>query len=276
MSYATLMVHLELGRPNTALLKITAGLAERLKAAVIGIAVCQPMRILYTDGYVAGDIIEQDRQEIDDELKAAEAEIRAALAPCKTSIEWRSAVIETSLSEHLAKEARCADLVISGVDRLASVFDTSRHVDIGDVVMQAGRPCLIVPADAKQLSLDHVVIGWKETGETRRAVSDALPLLKVAGRVTVVGIAAKDDLSAAHAQLIDVASWLSRHGIDALPMAVSSTGDDAVRLSSIVQEEGGDLLVAGAYGHSRVREWVLGGVTQDLLLRGDRCTLVSH
>jgi nucleotide-binding universal stress UspA family protein len=276
MTYATLMVHLELGRPNAALLGITADLAERLRASVLGVAVCQPMRIIYNDGYVPGDIIERDRKQIDDEIKAAEAEFRAALAGRAATIEWRSAVIYTSLSEYLATQARCADLVVTGVDRNASMFDTSRHVDIGDLVMEAGRPCLIVPAATETLPLQHAVIGWKDTSESRRAIRDALPLLQAARRVTVVEITAEKDLSDARGRLQDVVIWLKRHGVEATPMAMASTGDDAGRLDAVMREESADLIVAGAYGHSRVREWALGGVTRDLLLRAGRCALVSH
>ena len=157
MGYATLMVHLELGRPNTALLKVTGELAGQLKADVVGIAACQPMRILYNDGYVPAEIVEQDRLEIDDEMRAAEAEFRAAFgAACV----WRSAITYTSLAAELAKQARCADLLITGVDRNASIFDTSRHVEIGDLVMQAGRPCLIMPGrDRSPGAPRHIVVG---------------------------------------------------------------------------------------------------------------------
>ncbi|HBK07325.1 MAG TPA: hypothetical protein DDZ81_15975 [Acetobacteraceae bacterium] len=272
MSYATLMVHLEIGHPNTALLQLAGELAGRLNAGLVGIAVCQPMRILYNDGYVPGNIIEQDRQQIDDDMKAAEAEFRAAFP----GGEWRSIVTYKSLSDSLAKEARCADLVITGVDRNTSFFDTSRHVDIGDFVMQAGRPCLIVPTEIDKLALNHVVVGWKDSGESRRAIRDALPMLKLAAHVTVVEIAAAEDLDTARGHLNDVVAWLKCHGVLATPVAALSTDDDAARLNAIVQEQGADLLVAGAYGHSRVREWVLGGVTRDLLLRAGRCSLVSH
>lgn len=276
MSYATLMVHLELGHPNTTLLNVAGDLAGRLDANVIGIAVCQPLRIIYNDGYVPDSIIQQDRQTIDDEIKVAKAEFHAAMNVRIANSEWRSAVTYRSLSEHLAREARCADLVITGVDRNVSMFDTSRHVDIGDFVMQAGRPCLIVPEGMDRLKLDHVVVGWKDTGETRRAICDALPLLKKAGRVTVVEIADEENLAVARAHVQDVVGWLKRHGIDATPMVSLAIGTDAAELDSIVQAQRGDLLVAGAYGHSRVREWALGGVTRDLLLRAGRCSLVSH
>jgi nucleotide-binding universal stress UspA family protein len=276
MSYATLMVHLQLGQPNNALLKITASLAERFEASVIGVAVCQPMRIIYNDGYVPADIFEQDRKEIDEQTKAAEAEYHAALDGRIETIEWRSAVTYQPLSTWLANEACCADLVITGVDRNSSLFDTSRHVDIGDLVMQAGRPCLIVPAATAALALNHAVIGWKDTGETRRAIRDALPLLKAAGRVTVVEIADNQMLAASRVRLQGVVGWLERHSVHATALTEPATGDDAARLNAIVGELGGDLLVAGAYGHSRVHEWALGGVTRDLLLRADYCAMVSH
>ncbi len=272
MGYATLMVHLEIGHPNAGLLRVAGDLTRRLNASLVGIAVCQPMRILYTDGYMPSDIIEQDRQQIDDDMKATEAEFRSAFP----GGEWRSIVSYKSLSDHLAKEARCADLVVTGVDKNVSFFDTSRHIDMGDFVMQAGRPCLIVPAGTEKLALDHVVVGWNESAESRRAIRDALPLLKLAGKITVVEIAAAEELATARVRLDDVVAWLKRHQVEATALAALAADDDSARLDVIVKEQGADLLVAGAYGHSRVREWALGGVTRNLLLRGERCSLVSH
>lgn len=93
-----------------------------------------------------------------------------------------------------------ADLVVTG---LASVdlFDTSRAVNTSDLVMQLGRPVLVVPANADTLKLERALIGWKGTRETRRAVSDALPLLKKAAQVDVVAIVAEKELAAARTNL---------------------------------------------------------------------------
>ncbi len=276
MTYATLMVHLELGHPNAGLLQIAGDLAERFDAGVIGIAACQPMQMVYGDGYVSGSFVEQDREEIDKEMRAAEAEFRGALQPRVETLRWRSAVTFGPLSDYLALEARSADLVITCVDRNNSLFDGSRHVDMGDLVMQLGRPVLIVPTTVDKLALERVVVAWKDTRETRRAVFDALPFLKKAAHVTVVEIAAEDDLAAACMHLEEVAGWLKRHGITASSVASPSTGDDPTRLNAIAREQGAELIVAGAYGHSRLREWVLGGVTRDLLLNAECCSLVSH
>lgn len=274
MTYTTLMAHLELGHPNTGLLRVASDLAERFDASVIGIAMCQPMQIVYSEGYVAGDLIAQDQAQREREIAAAEAEFRAAL-PTRAS-DWRSAVAPEPLADYLAAEARAADLIITGVDHNASFFDHSRHVNIGDLVMHAGRPVLVVPTAATGLSFDRVLVGWKDTRETRRAIADALPLLRKAAHVTLVEVVDQEELATARDRLGDVALWLSRHGVVAEPVATAASGDDAHRLHALALEHQAGVIVAGAYGHSRVREWVFGGVTRNLLLRAGRCALVSH
>ena len=146
MTYRTLMAHLELGRSNTGLLKVADDLAERFDAGVIGIAMCQPMQIVYSEGYIPGDLITQDREQRDKEIAAAEAEFRYAL-PTR-AVGWRAAVAPEPLADYLVREVRSADLLITGVDHNDSLFDHSRHFPIGDVVMQAGRPILVVPETA--------------------------------------------------------------------------------------------------------------------------------
>jgi nucleotide-binding universal stress UspA family protein len=274
MTYATLMVHLELGRSNTGLLRVAGDLAARFEARVIGVAACQPMPMYYADGY-SGDMIEQDRVEMAREIKAAEDEFRRALHGAVTEIEWRSTVAFGLVADYLAAEARAADLVLTGVAH-GDMFDASRAVDTGDLVMQVGRPVLIVPLVAEALKLEHVLVAWKDTREARRAVVDALPFLKRVARVTVAAIASADDIATDRTKLEDVARWLKWHGVVASCVASPPTGDDATALYALAQDQGADLIVAGAYGHSRLREWVLGGVTRDLLLSKDRYALVSH
>jgi nucleotide-binding universal stress UspA family protein len=282
MSYATLMVHLELGTPNTRLLQITGELAQRFKASVLGIAVRQPLQLVYGDGYVAGDFFEQDEINMAKAMQAAEAEFRAALHHCAHTIEWRSARTYVNLADYLVSEARGADLIVTGVAH-GDLFDSSRSVNTGDLIMQAGRPVLTVPrADSlgstavRTLRLDPVLVAWKDTREARRAVADALPLLRQAEAVSVVEIADESELAAAHKRVGDVVHWLKRHNVKAHGNAHASVGNDAMALHALSQDAGADVIVAGAYGHSRLREWVLGGVTRDLLLSPNRCSFVSH
>ena len=278
MTYATLMVHLELGTPNTRLLQITGELARRFKASVIGIAARQPLQLVYGDGYVAGDFYERDEINLAKELQAAEAEFRAALHHSAHTIEWRSARTYAVLADYLVAEARSADLIVTGVAH-GDLFDSSRSVNTGDLIMQAGRPVLTVPSASTaghHLQLSHVLVAWKDTREARRAIADALPLLRQAEAVSVVEIADETELATAHKRVADVVHWLKRHHINAHGNAHVSDGNDAAALHALSQDAGADLIVAGAYGHSRLREWVLGGVTRDLLLSANRCSFVSH
>ena len=275
MSYKTIMVHLELGRSNAGLLAICATLARRFQANVIGIAGCQPVR-LYDEAYLVPEVFAEDRETIEKQMNATEEQFRTLLAGAAKEIEWRSTVTYLSLADYIAHQARAADLIITGPDISGTLFDSTRRVAIADLVMQAGRPVLVVPHGRDKLDLDHVVVAWKGTRECRRAVADALPLLKLASRVTVVEIAPDAEISRAKGHLADVQKWLGGHGVTAKSQAAVAIGPDSERLAEILREKKSDLVVAGAYGHSRVREWVLGGVTGDFLLNPDRCVHISH
>jgi nucleotide-binding universal stress UspA family protein len=274
MDYKSLLVHLEAGQANAAVLRTAADLAARFDARVIGIAACQPTQVLYNDGYVLGDLIAAEQADMEASLKAAEAEFRAAFPGGSHKAAWRSTITFQALHEVVAEEARSCDLVITGAMPGRALQSWTRHANNGDLVMQLGRPVLIVPPSADAFNLDHALIGWKDARETRRAVADALPLLRHATQVTVVAIAA--EVKAAKMQVDDVGAWLKWHGITAECLSLAATGDDSKQLQLIAGERHASLFVAGAYGHSRLREWALGGVTRDLLLRPDRCVLLSH
>jgi len=276
MTCATLMVHLEVGSSNVRILQVAGDLADRFQAGVIGIAAAQPMQIVYADGYVSGDMIEDDREEKDKEIQAAEAEFRQAFQTRSNDLEWRALVTLNPLSDYLACEARSADLFVTCVDRSKSIFDASRHVEMGDLVMRIGRPVLIVPKTESKITLERMLVGWKDSRETRRAIVDALPLLEKARSVTVAEIAIASQMDEARRRLDQVVQWLKRHGVAAEAVVVASTGRDSAQLGELAREHKADVIVAGAYGHNRVREWMLGGVTRDLLLHADRCALVSH
>lgn len=276
MGYKTIMVHLELSDTNDGLLQISGDLAERLHAEVIGIAGCQPIQLAYADTYFSGDVVVADRTETEKELQRAEANLRAVFATRGLRAEWRSTICYQPLSDYIAHEARAADLIITGPDIGGATFDSTRRVSIADLVMQAGRPVLIVPPTQKVMNLQHIVVGWKGSRESRRVIVDALPLMKLGAKVTVLEIAPEADVARAKTNLADVCRWLKQHGVVASAEAVAAKGEDSARFSELAREMDADLVVAGAYGHSRLREWVLGGVTYDFLLNPDRCVLVSH
>jgi hypothetical protein len=88
----------------------------------------------------------------------------------------------------VAREARAADIVITGVNRDGILLDSLRQLDPSDLVMEAGRPIFVVPPEAEYLKLNSVLVAWKDTREARRAVADALPLLHKAKDVNVVEV----------------------------------------------------------------------------------------
>jgi len=271
VAYATVMVNLAPGQVNTAALHVAGDLSERLHARVIGIAAGQLVTSVYADGYVAGSLMNQVREDVENLVKASETEFRHALHNRAHDIEWRSAVTFGSTAAYVAGEARGADLVVTGAGGHAV-----RSVNTGDLVMQAGRPVLAVPANTAALDTGRIVIAWKDTREARRAAFDALPLLKLAEKVVVVEIASKDDMAEAGLRTRDVASWLTRHGVVAEATVSATTGSDQHRLHEIAREHKAGVIVAGAYGHSRVREWIIGGVTRALLDDSECCSLLSH
>ena len=275
MTYPALMVQLQLGRSHTGLLQITQSLAEQFGAGVIGIVACQPLQMIYGETYVSGDLLKASFDEFDEEIAVAETEFRAAFSSQIKILGWQKSITFGPLCDFVAQEGRSADLIITGVT--PSGFLSEDHVmSITDLVMQAGRPVLIVPESKTSLNLNRVLVAWNDTREARRAITDALPMLKEAVDVTVVQLAAEEEVAAVRRQLDDVIEWLGRHGVKASAVVAPSSGDDADELSRYATAHGADLLVAGAYGHSRMREWALGGVTRDLLLGGNICSLVSH
>ncbi|KQO12801.1 universal stress protein [Sphingomonas sp. Leaf242] len=272
MTYSTLMVHLDGGRPNAVLLDVAATLADQHDAAVIGIAACQPVPIGTCDGYLGGDYAVIERDIVADELARAKTEFYAHERLAKHVLEWRSIPTIVNIAHVVAENARAADLVITSAG--PGFADRATHADTGDLILRAGRPVLIVPDGAATAIFSTIMIAWTDTRECRRAISDALPMLHAADRVVIVEVAI--DAIDARKPIDDVTAWLARHGVDADKIVARMKGTSIDTLAGIANDVEADLVVAGAYGHSRIREWAFGGVTRDLLLRDRRCTLLSH
>lgn len=275
MSYATLMVHLDLDQSNEARLKIAGDLAERFDAGVIGIAAClQVMPMYFSDGVVANSIIEQDLAEIEARMRAAENRFRASLAGRAKRLEWRSSL--TAPTPYVAEQCRAADLVLIGVNRDGRPLDPLRQLIPSDLVTSAGRPILLIPQEVETLAAKRVVIGWKDTRESRRAIADALPWLRSCEKAIVAAIDENDVPAIARTGVDDVVAWLDRHGVKATGTVRPLIARAAEELEALARQEDADLVVAGAFGHSRFREWVLGGATRDLITRSPRCVLLTH
>jgi nucleotide-binding universal stress UspA family protein len=277
MTIATVMVCLALDQSNQARMEIAGQLAERFGAGLVGIAAAQFAPPLYfTDGEQAQSAIEQGEATIRKRLKKLEEQFRQAAKSRAAFVDWRGAL--ELPARFVLKESRCADIVVTGGNSPA-FSDAFTLASPKDLVMQAGRPLLVVPDQCDWLDLRSVLVAWKDTAEARRAIADALPLLRLAKDVTVAEVIEEGDgRTAVQSQIGDVVAWLARHAITATERVGDRKreGGAATALDEIAGDVGASLIVAGAYGHSRFRELILGGVTQHLVTQSARCVLLSH
>lgn len=275
MSYASLMVHLDLDQRNDARLRVAGDLAERFNARVIGVA-AQPeiLPVYYTvDGYAAGFVADDILADIKQRMRQAEERFRAALAGRAKEVEWRTAYDEPSY--FIAKESRAADLVIIGKTPTEEKAEPIAQLDPSDLIGNIGRPILVVPHDLEILRAERILVAWKDAREARRAVFAALPLLRKCQNAIVAEIDEGPDSEAPKRRVDDVAAWLAAHGVAAVGQVEPLRDHAAAQIEAMAKKEGADLIVAGAFGHGKLREWILGGVTRDLLKQTSCCQLFS-
>jgi nucleotide-binding universal stress UspA family protein len=273
MSYATLLVYVNVDHVSMPLVSVAAGLADKFSARLIGLSALGIIPPFAAGGVVIVDnATEFDIAKMKAALDEAGSQFGAA-AGADRKAEWRSAI--EFPTETLISEARRADLIL--IEKGKSAGNLYRTVDAGAAILGAGRPFLVVPAAVKSLAADHVVIGWKETREARRAVQDVLPFLQEAKRVTIVEMCETDEMDIARYHVADVVGYLAQHRIKAESRVdIRAYGSGADQIIGLAEDEGADLLVTGAYGHSRLNEWVFGGMTRDLLTSSPICCLMSH
>ena len=275
MSYKTIMVHMHIGDANSALLNAAALFAKQLEAKVIGVIVGQQTPIIYGRDYPMMDFVDIENERLEKSIQAAEVLFRKAFKAHTAPIEWRSTMTRAPIVDFIVAESRSADCIMTGI--ASTDFDEFfGAATAGEIVMQSGRPVIVVPEKAEPLKLDQIVVAWKDTREARRAVVDALPLLQVAKQVTLVEIVEKSDKKSANLRLQELTSWLAAHAIQTNYIVQITKDDDATDLVRMAKKLKANVVVAGAFGHSRLREWALGGVTDTLLHSTKFCTLLSY
>lgn len=271
MTYKSIAVAVDRTSASTHRTRLAARIAADHGARLIGVA-AQPVFV------VADGVVDATAAIYFSQMEAAKQEIeylRTAFLDTvagANNVEWRGTLGVPDL--FLSEQARAADLIVIGRVPASGEGDAEFGINAGAIAVSAGRPILVAPPEVERLPLNRVVIAWKDTRECRRALKDAMPLLHRAEAVIVchMGAAEHDGRS-----LEDVAKYLQMHAIDArvrhdTPDHVST--EEAVALFHSWYEA--DLIVAGAYGHTRLREFVFGGVTRTLLHEAPCCCLMSH
>jgi nucleotide-binding universal stress UspA family protein len=278
MSYKTILVHVNDKRRAEALLEPAVALATRFNAHLIGMHVyaalpAAPVSFPYAKE-VLGSVVAAER-------KATEelAEIFARMTANQPFVsEWRALKVpHADLAAVVMDHGRAADLIMAG--QTDPNWDLSPLMDFPErLALESGRPVLVVPYVGRYPEIGrNVVIAWKPGRESARAVFDALPLLQNADKVQILEVKERAQADSALAPDTTIAASLARHGIKptvrSTIAADISVGDEIL---SRLADESADLLVLGAYGHSRFREFVFGGVTRHIARHMTAPTLFSH
>jgi nucleotide-binding universal stress UspA family protein len=267
------MVYVEADGEPAHRVGLCAGLADKLNATLIGIAAAAFRSPMVVEAVGLPGAADAEIKATSEKLAGKGKWFREIAGAYHRKLEWRPVFDFPATA--LAQEARSADLVAIG--RTAGPGDPYRSLDPGDVLLCVGRPTLVVPDEAASLLAENIVIGWKDTREARRVVQDSLPFLHDAKRVTIVEICQAGDETATQTRIDDVARYLARHRIKtSLRVILHQHGSGAAQLIQLARDEGADLLATGAYGHSRLGEWIFGGVTHDLMAGSPICCLMSH
>ena len=276
MSWKTITTQLSNPRRADVLLSVAGRLAERFEGHLIGLD-ATPAFAFASPVVTPADV---DAIVAADEARTARvraifdaAAVNRAFVP-----EWRELKLTNAdLPGAVLDHARASDLiVVSQSDpgwELSGMFDFPERL-----VMESGRPVLVVPyAGAYGEIGKRITIAWSGKRESARAVFDALPLLKTAEAVTLLCVSSGGDRGQGELPGTEIAAALARHGVK-LTVQKSIAEDIGVAddILSRLADSGADLLVMGAYGYSRLREMVFGGVTHHILKHMTVPTLMSH
>jgi len=272
MDYRSILVHLD-DNEETAHIDVAAALATKHGAELAGAYLVATRELTpFTSAMLPDAVVEHRLRDTGQAQARAEARFREAAARhAQVDVLWSApagAAIDAAILH-----ARHADLVVLAQPRAGFEGDL-----VHAVLMQSGRPALIVPPAGAATLGERVLIGWKESRESARAVADALPLLARARAVRIVSISAEGDAEARETLADrDIVAWLARHGVEATVRHEVAVDVDAGNLLlSRAADFGADLVVMGAYSRPRLSEVVLGGVTRLMLQSTTTPVLMSH
>lgn len=278
MTYKTIVVHAGADARRRERLDIACSLAVAFEAHLVGLFAVAEFVVPFALGGNAGALIDAEQRWRDEAAAAAKRDFEAAAKRAGVhKTEWRrsgrGAVGATRLN------ARYADLLVIGQrdpdradeDRMPGAFAE-------DLVLTAGRPVLVVPYAGYFAAVgSRVLVAWNASAEAARAVTDALPLLQRAKSVEVVAFEPERSGADHGAEPgADIALYLARHGVKVSVARQQAGIDVGSQILSRAADTDADLIVMGAYGHSRARELVLGGATRSLLEAMTVPVLMAH
>ena len=276
MGYKTILVHIAPGKRCSLRVDVSLRLAQQHDAHLVALYTVTQFEV---SGYVMAElgpaIVESQKNAAAAEMARSEGEFtQQATAAGLRNIEWRTAADDPV--DAMTLHARYADLAVIGQ---ADASDGSNiAADFPErLVLAAGRPVLILPSVGSFGTIGkRVLIAWNPSREATRAVTDAIPLLQRADKVHVMAVNPK---AGEHGNVpgADIGLYLARHGVRVeVKTDHGAEIDVGNELLSRAADLDADLIVMGGYGHSRLKEWVLGGATRTILESMTAPILMSH
>jgi nucleotide-binding universal stress UspA family protein len=272
-----IIVNLSVGAPRDTAAEYAISVAEAFEAHVAGIAFSfEPVIAPSIMGGIPADIIDAQRSA---SHKAASAAVAAFEAAAKREgLSAESRLIEATLggaADMFGRLARRFDLAVVGQaepNKLAA-----QDIIIEGALFESGRPVIVVPYIQREgLTLDRVMVCWDGSRTAARAIADAMPLLMRSKAIDVVIVASGRE-QADEIPGIDLGQHLARHGLKVeVKRIVAGDTDVSNTILSYAADSSADFIVMGGYGHSRLREFILGGATRGILSSMTIPTFMSH
>jgi nucleotide-binding universal stress UspA family protein len=278
MTYKTILLHLNDERRAVGLLDSASFLAARHQAHLIGLFVMPPLPA-YGALSVGSSIVKSGLASFRDESIRVQRLFEETCRARSIVHEWRLVEnVHVPVADVVMDHGRSCDLIVAS-QRDRSWDFTQLMEDPELIAIESGRPVLIIPHTGRFASFgQRVTVAWNGRREAARAVFDALPLLMTAERVRVVWInPQKEQALAGDVPTAEICAALSRHGVTCEAATAQASGISVgnIILSGLT-DDSSDLLVMGAYGHTRLREFVFGGATREILQHMTAPVLMSH
>lgn len=268
MGYKTILVHCDSSQAVAHRLGLAVGLARRFDAHLIGLYARPQFEssMLFNGDSSMGRYYAVFEDSVKADQAVALAAFNEAIKGADVSSEWHA--VNGFPDTALVAASYCADLTVVGQADSYSTRTMPTPSNLAELVaLSAAGPVMIIPHEGVRFAPGKtVLLCWKDTREAARAVSAALPLLKSADEVIALAIGERKSIRSHVEAGAELALWLARHGVKvAVRHDAAIGGDIGALILSCAADQGVDLIVMGLYGHSRVRELILGGVSRTLL-----------
>ncbi|WP_422649998.1 Universal stress protein [Cupriavidus sp. H18C1] len=276
MEFQTILVELDDDAACADRIRVAGDLARRFSSHVLGLTATgfrlEPFRSV---GEEARRYAEAAQQTLRQRAQMASEQFTRVLAEAAPGVTHSHRLVEEEAGWALATTGRVADIVVVRQPLWPASTPPLASEPAEYALLNAGRPLLVVPEGVRSCPAIHVMIAWDGGREAARAVADAMPFLRRADRVTAVAMTTPERQEEG-APLEDLLVYLRRHGVDASGINEPDTPQPGPALLAVATTLSADLIVAGGYGHSRMRELMMGGATRSLIRASRVLVLLSH